>query len=275
MKATCHICPHKCVREEGQTGFCGARRARDGEMSGISYGKVTALALDPIEKKPLYRFFPRTLILSAGSFGCNLRCPHCQNHGISMCGEGEAQTTDISPAMLVEQAKGLMLQGNIGIALTYNEPLVGFEYAMDVFAAARDAGLKTVLVTNGYAEEGPFGELLSRTDAMNIDLKAFNEAFYRKISGQLSVVMRSIELAARKCHVEVTTLVIPGENDSIDEMCAQAQWLAGIRPDIPLHISRFFPRYHMTDRDATPVQTMEALALEARRHLDYVYLGNV
>ena len=192
-----------------------------------------------------------------------------------MCGEQEAQTTDMPPDALVERAKGLMLRGNIGIALTYNEPLIGWEYCMDVFQLAQRAGLKTVLVTNGYAEEGPFTELLAHTNALNIDLKSFNKGFYQKIGGQLSVVMRNIELAAQKCHVEVTTLVIPGENDNEEEMRAQAKWLAGINKEIPLHLSRFFPCYRMIDREATPLSILETLAREAKKYLNYVYLGNV
>lgn len=273
-KARCNICPHNCVLCEGQTGFCRARSNRGGVIKADNYGLVTSMFLDPIEKKPLYRFFPGSRILSVGSYGCNLRCSFCQNYEISMAGKKRAGTVYVSPEELVEKAMQLLPQGNIGIAYTYNEPLVGYEFVTDCAKLARAEGLKNVLVTNGYINEEPLKELLPFIDAMNIDLKAFTEGFYTKINGDIETVKKTIETAAKECHVEVTTLIIPGENDSPEEMRSLSAWLAGIDRNIPFHISRFFPRYKMTDRGATPVETVYSLADIARGNLKYVYEGN-
>ncbi len=272
-KIRCGICPQDCVLAEGQTGFCRARSNRGGVIKADNYGLVTSMALDPIEKKPLYRFHPGSMILSVGSFGCNLRCPFCQNYGISMCGSDYAKASYVSPDELVEHAEALISKGNIGIAFTYNEPLIGYEYVRDCARLAKERGLKTVLVTNGYINERPLKELLPLIDAMNIDLKAFTEQFYRSISGHIEPVKKAIEAASKECHVEVTTLIIPGENDSRQEMRSLSEWLAGIDKEIPLHISRFFPRYRM-QKDATPVETVYSLKETARENLKYVYEGN-
>lgn len=269
----CGICPHDCVLNEGQTGFCRARSNRGGEVVADNYGLITSIALDPIEKKPLYRFHPGSRILSAGSYGCNLRCSFCQNYGISMCGSN-ARTVYLSPEELTQKAIELVPEGNIGIAFTYNEPLIGYEYVRDCAKAAKEKGLKIVLVTNGYINEEPLTELLPLVDAMNIDLKAFTEEFYKRISGCIEPVKKAIETAAKSCHVEVTTLIIPGENDSEEEMRELSQWLASVDESMPYHISRFFPRYKMTDKQATPVKTVCSLADIARKKLKYVYEGN-
>ena len=242
MSAQCELCFHHCQLAEGQTGFCRARVCRSGAVLPLNYGKLTSLALDPIEKKPLRRFRPRSLILSVGSFGCNLRCPFCQNHEISMAGDGTIQTVDVSPERLADKAAELIPRGNIGVAYTYNEPLVGYEYVRDCAAAVHDRGMVNVLVSNGTIEEQPWRALLPYLDAANIDLKGFTPEWYRRLGGDLDTVKRSIALAAEQCHVEVTTLLVPGENDSVDEIRALAQWLASVSPDIPLHLSRFFPR---------------------------------
>jgi Pyruvate-formate lyase-activating enzyme len=274
MRAQCDLCPHRCSIGEGHKGFCNARSNRSGRIVDDNYGVITSLALDPIEKKPLNRFHPGSRILSAGSYGCNLRCPFCQNHEISMCEAEREGAAHMGPEELVKKALELRPQRNIGIAFTYNEPLVGYEFVRDCAALARQRELKTVLVTNGYINEAPLAGLLPLIDAMNIDLKGFTEAFYKKLSGHLAPVQRAIALAAQSCHVEVTTLIIPGENDSAEEMRALSSWLAGVRRDIPLHISRFFPRYKMTDRNATGVERVYALADIARESLRYVYEGN-
>lgn len=274
MKVQCEICPQECVLDEGQIGFCRARSAQDGAVVCDNYGLVTSMVLDPIEKKPLRRFHPGSAILSVGSFGCNLRCAFCQNHEISMCSRERAQTVYISPEELVGKALALRSSRNIGIAYTYNEPLIGYEYVRDCAVLARQNGLKNVLVTNGYINEAPLRQLLPYIDAMNIDLKAFTEKFYRTLHGHIEPVKRTIAIAAAQCHVEVTTLVIPGQNDSPDEMRSLSEWLAAVNPEIPLHISRFFPRYHLTDGDATPVETIYALADTARASLKHVYTGN-
>ncbi len=274
MNANCELCFHHCQLAEGQIGFCRARMCRDGIVMPLNYGRLTSLALDPIEKKPLRRFRPRSLILSVGSFGCNLRCPFCQNHEISMASDGSIQTVDVSPEQLANKAAELIPRGNIGVAYTYNEPLVGYEYVRDCAAAVHDRGMVNVLVSNGTIEEQPWRELLPYLDAANIDLKGFTSAWYRRLGGDLDTVKRSIALAAEQCHVEVTSLLVPGENDSVEEIRALAQWLASVRQDIPLHLSRFFPRYQMQDRPPTPVERVYRLAEEARNWLNYVYTGN-
>ena len=274
MKTLCALCFHHCELDEGQTGLCRARGCRDGRIVSLNYGKLTSLALDPIEKKPLRRFRPGSLILSAGSFGCNLCCPFCQNHEISMAGDGEVQTVELSPEQLAAKAVELIPQGNIGVAYTYNEPLVGYEYVRDCAALVHEWGLVNVLVTNGIIEEAPWRALLPLIDAADIDLKGSTAAWYRKLGGDLDTVKRSITLAVERCHVEVTTLLVPGENDSVEEIRGLARWLAGVDLNIPLHLLRFFPRYRMTDRPPTPVEEVYRLADEARAYLTYVYTGN-
>ena len=273
-KVICGICPHHCALSEGETGFCRARSNCDGIVTAINYGQVTSMALDPIEKKPLHRYFPGSKILSVGSFGCNLRCSFCQNYQISMVNSKQAVVRFVSPEQLIKTAISLRRKGNIGVAFTYNEPLVGYEYVMDCAMAARKQGLKNVLVTNGTICEEPFLELLPYIDAMNIDLKSFSEAFYQKISGDLNTVKHTIELAVKRCHVEVTTLIIPNENDRKDEMTSLSRWLASVDPGIPLHLSRFFPHYRMTDRGSTDIAGLHALATIAREYMRYVFLGN-
>jgi len=274
MKAACELCFRRCELDDGQTGFCRARGNRGGAVVPLNYGKITSLALDPIEKKPLRRFHPGSIILSMGSFGCNLRCPFCQNHEISMAGELGIQTAEVSPEQLADKAAELRPRGNIGVAYTYNEPLVGYEYVRDCAALIHERGMVNVLVTNGTIEEAPLKSLLPMIDAANIDLKGFTPEWYRRLGGDLETVKRSIALAAECCHVEVTTLLVPGGNDSVEEIQALARWLAGIDRDIPLHLSRFFPRYKMPDRPPTPVEAVYALAETAREHLSYVYTGN-
>ena len=274
MKIRCELCFHHCELDEGQTGLCRARGCQDGKIVPLNYGKLTSLALDPIEKKPLRRFHSGSLILSVGSFGCNLRCPFCQNHEISMAGDGAIQTVEVSPEQLAAKAAELVPQGNIGVAYTYNEPLIGYEYVQDCAALIHERGLVNVLVTNGTIEEVPWRALLPFLDAANIDLKGFTDAWYRKLGGDLETVKRSIILAAGRCHVEVTTLLVPGENDSVEEIRELARWLASVDPNIPLHLSRFFPRYQMTDHPPTQVERVYQLAEEARAYLAYVYTGN-
>ena len=274
MKTRCELCFHHCALDEGQTGLCRARACQDGKIGSLNYGKLTSLALDPIEKKPLRRFHPGSLILSVGSFGCNLRCPFCQNHEISMAGDSGIQTVEVSPEQLAAKAAELVPQGNIGVAYTYNEPLISYEYVQDCASLVHEQGMVNVLVTNGTVEEEPWRALLPLVDAANIDLKGFTPSWYRRLGGDLETVKRSIVLAAERCHVEVTTLLIPGENDSEEEIRELARWLASISSEIPLHLSRFFPRYRMLDRPPTPVEQVSRLAETARRYLSYVYTGN-
>jgi len=274
-KVLCHICPHGCALEEGQVGICRARSNRAGIIVSENYGLVTAISLDPIEKKPLYRFYPGSYILSVGSFGCNFRCQFCQNHHISMSDKKKADYRYIPPEDLVYKALRLADRGNIGLAFTYNEPLVGYEYVYDCASLAREKGLKNVLVTNGYINKQSLLQILPLIDAMNIDLKSFKPDFYKRIGGDLEDVKRTIALCASHCHVEVTTLIIPGENDSQEEMRELSKWLASVNPDIALHISRFFPCYQMTDKQPTSTNTIYALADIAKEVLPYVYVGNV
>ena len=280
--AVCGVCFRHCQLNEGQTGFCGGRIERNGRVEALNYGRVTSLSLDPIEKKPLARFFPGSRILSVGSFGCNLRCPFCQNHEISWS-EQARKYAETAETFRPEELAGLAVQtkkrGNIGLAFTYNEPLVGYEFVRDTAALTHAEGLKNVLVTNGTAELSVLEELSPCIDAMNIDLKGFTEAYYRDVlGGDLRQVLHFIEAAVSFCHVELTTLIVPGENDSEEEMRALSAWVSRLKlPDgeeVPLHISRFFPRFHMQDRDATEVRTVYRLAEVAREKLKYVYTGN-
>jgi len=258
-------------------GFCGARSCRDGHVYADNYGKVTSLALDPIEKKPFRKFHPGSRILSVGSYGCNLRCPFCQNHEISW-GENvkrfSAASEYISPEDLSATAAYYKRKGNIGVAYTYNEPLVGFEYIRDTARIVHNSGMVNVLVTNGTAELSVLRELAPFIDAMNIDLKGFTEHYYKHVlQGNLQTVLDFISEAVRVCHVELTTLIIPGENDTEEEMRRMCEWIVS-QKKVPLHISRFFPRFHMQERNATDIAVVYRLADIAREYLDDVYTGN-
>jgi pyruvate formate lyase activating enzyme len=251
-----------------------------------NYGRVTSLALDPIEKKPLRRFRPGSRILSVGSYGCNLRCPFCQNYEISwseQAAEFEKTAEYISPEELADTAEYYQSRGNIGAAFTYNEPLVGYEYVRDAARLVHERGMVNVLVTNGTASLEVLSELAPYIDAMNIDLKGFTPEYYEKVlKGDFEMVKAFIREAVKICHVELTTLIVPGENDSDEEMQQLSRWICDLPgifggrdgSEIPLHISRFFPRFHMTDREATDVARVYHLADVARKNLRYVYTGN-
>lgn len=274
---TCRVCPHHCSLAEGQYGRCRARKNENGTIISTNYGKLTALMLDPIEKKPLRRFHPGSQILSVGSFGCNLSCPFCQNYEIAMIGESNVAYREMQPEELADMAEQCKMYGNIGVAFTYNEPLIGYEYVCDTARLVHARGMKNVLVTNGTAELSVLDEILPYIDAMNIDLKGFRAAYYQKLGGDLATVKNFIARAACKdanCHVELTTLIVPGENDSEEEMEQEAQWIAAINPAIPLHVTRFFPRYKMTDRAATDVEKIYRLRAVAEKYLKWVYAGN-
>ena len=284
-KITCPFCHHACEMAEGETGFCRTRGVREGRLVSLSYGLLTSVALDPIEKKPLYHFYPGSRILSVGSFGCNLACPFCQNHSISQAGEGDLCFAEgerglrayrLPPEELLDLALDTKEKhGNIGVAFTYNEPLMNYEYVRDSAKLLQEAGLKTVLVTNGELAPAPFRKLLPLIDALNIDLKGFTPEFYRWVGGDLEEVKENICAAYKAgCHVEVTTLVIPGKNDSPEEMEQEAAWLGDLSPEIPLHLSRYFPRFRV-DIPPTPRETLEGLQAAARRYLRHVYLGNI
>jgi pyruvate formate lyase activating enzyme len=266
----CELCPHRCAIKDGRTGLCGARRNIGGVLYAESYGQVSSLALDPIEKKPLYHFHPGSQILSMGGYGCNMRCSFCQNSSIS---QAQPKTDFVPPGRLAELATSV--PGNLGLAFTYNEPLISAEYLLDAAPLLRDSGMKVVLVSNGMIMAEPLEELLPFIDAINIDVKAFAEDFYLRMGGDLDTVKRIVARCAKSCHVEATTLIIPEENDGDEEMTALSEWLASISRDIPLHLSRFFPRYRMNDKPPTPQKTLTRLAEIAGRALTHVYIGNI
>jgi len=285
--AQCSVCFRHCEIPEGGAGFCGGRICENGTVTAGNYGVVTSLALDPIEKKPLRRFMPGSLILSVGSYGCNLRCPFCQNNSISWSEEAlsiaEQRAERISPETIARTAETYRGKGNIGVAFTYNEPLIGYEFVRDTARLVHERGMKNVMVTNGTVELAVLEELLPYIDAMNIDLKGFTDRYYEKVlGGSRRMVMEFIEEAVRHCHVGLTTLIIPGENDSFEEMEQMTDWIEGltdaagnrIGSRIPLHISRFFPTFHMTDREATDVEHIYQLAEHAGQKLEHVYTGN-
>ncbi len=279
----CDVCFRQCKIEKDQTGFCGARTCRDGLIVAENYGRLTSIALDPIEKKPLKMFHPGSMILSLGSYGCNLRCPFCQNSSISWSQkafEYKDKAEFHEPEEIVKTALSLRPRGNIGLAFTYNEPLVGYEYVRDTARLAKEAGLENVLVTNGTATQKVLNEILPYIDAMNIDLKAFTNHFYRNfIGGDFQMVKDFITTAASNCHVELTTLIIPGENDSEEEMRELSAWVATLENQtgkkIPLYITRFFPAFKLTDRAPTPVNTILRIVEVAKKNLEFVFPGNI
>jgi pyruvate formate lyase activating enzyme len=269
QEVQCLLCPHACRLKPGEKGRCRLRTNVGGILEASAYGHLVSLAMDPIEKKPLYHFHPGSHILSTGPNGCNLSCRFCQNWEIS---QTQIPTARVDPAELVQAAKS---HQSIGIAYTYTEPLVWFEYLMDACALARESGLANVLVTNGYVNPGPLQELLPLVDAMNIDLKSMEPDFYRRIcGGELEPVLGTIEKAHGRCLVELTNLVIPGLNDSPQQQVKLIDWVAGLDKNIPLHLSRYFPQYQMR-QPATPELTLIEFANRAREKLHYVYVGNI
>lgn len=266
----CFLCPHNCLIKPGRTGLCRVRRNEGGVLYSMNYGRITALNIDPIEKKPLYHFYPGSRILSVGSLGCNLKCSFCQNFSIA---HGTPDWAEMSPQDLAGRAKSF--GDNLGIAYTYNEPSIWYEYVLDTACLVKERGLKNVLVTNGYIGAEALRGLLPLIDAANIDVKAFSDGFYSSVcSGRLSPVLETVETMAGHCHVEVTTLVVEGLNSEPGEIDVLARWLAGIDRKIPLHLSRYYPAYRMK-RSATPLKVLEVAGEAAKKHLDYVYIGNV
>ncbi len=272
----CQTCPRHCQLKEGAVGFCRARKAQGGKVVAGNYGRITSIALDPIEKKPIAYYRPGSAVLSIGSYGCNLRCPFCQNDSISQHGEGDSDYRTTTPQELADLALRLKDEnGNIGIAYTYNEPLVGWEFVRDCAREVHARGMVNVLVSNGCAEAAVIDELAPLIDAANIDLKGPSQDYYDWVGGNYAAVCRTIEtLHAAGCHVEVTTLIVPGHNDGEADISAIASYLASISPDIPLHVTRFFPRFHLTEIGPTPVATVRHLADIAKRYLKRVQVGN-
>ena len=273
-KLQCNVCHHQCKLSINQIGICNARSNIDGKVASINYGEITSIALDPVEKKPLRRFYPSSNILSVGSFGCNLKCTFCQNHEISMAKKNEIKTQHVTPENLVQIALDLKPRGNLGIAYTYNEPLVGYEYVRDCAMLAKKHQLKNVVVTNGSFNEEVLNEIIPYIDAFNIDLKGFSDEFYKSIGGDFETVKNFIKSAQSQAHIEITTLIIPDENDSEEEIINLTDFIASIDENIPLHISRFFPNYKMKQKSPTEIKKIYGLANIAKKKLKYVYEGN-
>jgi len=269
----CQLCPHYCKLKSGRTGICGVRKNTGRQIELTTYGIISGIATDPIEKKPLYHFFPGYKILSIGSYGCNMKCDFCQNFHISQ----NIKSTDspgITPGTLANEAK--RNEHNIGIAFTYNEPVIWFEYIRDVSEAVKKTGLYTVMVSNGFVNSKALSEMTGFIDAFNIDLKAFNNNFYRKLTGSdiepVKSSLKQIALSGR--HLEITTLIIPDENDSEKDMEQQVEWIAGeLGKDVPLHLSKYFPTYKR-ENPATSEEKLMRLYEIASSSLDYVYIGN-
>jgi pyruvate formate lyase activating enzyme len=272
-KLECLLCPHYCKLADGKTGICGVRKNIGEKIELMTYGVLSGYSLDPVEKKPLYHFFPGYNILSIGSFGCNMRCDFCQNWHISQK-VPESLIPEVNINKIIKD--GLSAEKNIGIAFTYNEPIIWFEFMRDVAVAVKKEGLFTVMVSNGYVNSEPLNEITEFIDAFNIDLKAFNDTFYRKLTGaELEPVKKSLkQIASSGKHLEITSLIIPGRNDDVKEMALQSEWIAGeLGKDIPFHLSRYFPMYKRDD-PSTPEGSLKKLFDIASEKLDYVYLGN-
>lgn len=264
----CLLCPHYCRIQPDRQGICGIRENREGRLVSLTYGGAAALNLDPVEKKPLFHFHPGRRILSLGSVGCNLRCRFCQNAPLVL------KQVPLSPVTIPELVRAAKESRSVGLAYTYNEPLVNFEFVRDCASAFRAAGMANVLVTNGYINPDPLRELLPLVDAMNIDLKSMNPDFYRTLcGGTLEPVLETIRTSARACHVEVTNLLVTGENDSDEDIRRVVDFIASVDPRIPTHFSRYFPA-HRFGAPPTPPERLEAALSIARCKLAFVYAGN-
>ncbi len=275
-RVACLLCPHACVLQEGQTGLCRTRVNREGELMTLAYGNPCSVALDPIEKKPLYHFLPGTSVFSFSTGGCNFRCLNCQNWEISQVSPLECGRYQLKPEELVDQA---ILHGADSIAFTYTEPTVYYEYMFDTARLAHEKGLKTVMVSNGYIQEAPLQQLIPYLDAANIDLKCFDETIYRRLTGgKLRPVLQTLE-SLKSTHVwlEITNLLVPGFSDQPEQITSMCQWL--IRHGFertPLHFSRFFPMYKLNTLPPTSAALLvEAKTIAEKAGLKYVYIGNV
>lgn len=274
-RVLCLLCPHHCLIGPGKRGLCRTRLNKRGTLYAENYGKVAALHLDPVEKKPLKNFRPGSVILSVGSYGCNMFCPYCQNHDLVYADQKELRQLSLPAEELVQEALRSQKDGNIGLAFTYNEPTVWYETMLEAARLAKKEGLEVVVVTNGLIEADPWDELLAYVDAVNIDLKAFDPKIYKKrLGGFLPTVCQSISMASQRVHVEVTTLMAPAMvgAETVGDI---AQYLAGLDPTISLHISRFFPHFKMSNFPPTPLETIKEASRLAKKHLEHVYLGNV
>lgn len=268
-RVRCLLCPHRCLIAPNKTGKCLGRRNLGGKLIAENYGEVVSWAVDPVEKKPLYHFYPGEEIFSVATYGCNLTCPFCQNWEIS---QQQVPTSYISPEELVRMVReaGLRL-----VSYTYTEPLIWFEYVRDCGRRMHEVGIRNVLVTNGMIESEPLQRIMPVIDAMNIDLKSIREEFYRDyVRGYLPAVLNTIRMAKGQCHIELTTLLIPGRNDSEAELEELTDFVASLGRDTVLHFSRYFPRYKAKE-PMTPEKTLRRAAEIAKRKLDYVYIGNL
>jgi pyruvate formate lyase activating enzyme len=272
-KVKCILCPNECIIGHGNTGKCLGRKNINGILIAENYGKVTSMSIDPIEKKPLHFYYPGSKILSVGTYGCNLECPYCQNHRIS---QDIADSLYISPLQMTERAIVESGTGNIGVAYTYNEPLIWYEYIIDTARIIKDVGLKNVLVTNGYINPEPLDEIIPLIDAVNIDLKAFSSSFYKNLcGGSLDIVKENIKKVSGRCHLELTTLIIPGENDNISELEDMLAWIKNISPEIPLHFTRYFPNYKYRKSPPASIEFMHKLKKTGEKYLKKIVLGNI
>jgi pyruvate formate lyase activating enzyme len=276
-KVECTLCPHHCNIAPGKRGVCGVRENRDGKLVSLVYGKLAASHIDPIEKKPLFHFLPGSSAYSIATVGCNLSCPFCQNHELSLTWRGRERIGgfDADPEQVVAEA---LSSGCQSLCFTYSEPTVFFEYMLDLATLGKEKGLKTTMVSNGFIEPEPLKELGPYMDAANIDLKAFSEKTYRQIlKGQLQPVLDTIStLSSLGVWTEVTTLVVPEMNDSDEELREIASFLAGLGTETPWHVSRYYPRNLWSSPDSTPVSTLRrALQIGKEAGLKYVYTGNV
>lgn len=275
-KVRCKLCPWFCELNSGQTGNCKVRINEDGKLISGVYNKVAALGIDPIEKKPLYHFYPGKNILSIGEVGCNLHCNFCQNHRISQCYSSNFKGfQNITSKQIVDEA--LKTFQNIGIAYTYNEPFTFYEFMLDTAKLAQLSGLKNVVVSNGYINPEPLKSALPYLDACNIDLKAFTNQFYAKhTKGKLDPVLQTLKIISKsKVHLEISNLVIPGLNDDEKQFESMVKWIAlELGNQIPLHLSRYFPQ-HELNIQPTPIKKLELFYEIAKIHLQHVYLGNV
>jgi len=276
LKVRCHLCNHRCKIAEGKSGICGVRQNREGMLYSLIYNTVSSEAVDPIEKKPLFHFYPGTFAYSLGTIGCNFRCKHCQNWTISQISIDEAMSVEITPEQAIERA---LASGCRSIAWTYNEPTIWYEYTYDSAKLAKEAGLATVYVTNGYITPEALRHIAPYLDAFRVDIKAFTEKFYHEItSAKLQPVLESAKLALELgMHVEVVYLVIPTLNDSREELADVSKWVyENLGENTPVHFTRFHPYYRLQNLPSTPVETLEMaheIAMEAG--LKFVYIGNV
>ncbi len=274
-KVRCALCARRCVIKEGGRGFCRVRENREGKLYALNYALASSVAPDPIEKKPLYHFYPSTTVFSLGTVSCNFRCLHCQNYNISQkpLEEARGYLVQYSPDYAVKLAQDY---GCRGIAWTYNEPTIWFEYTYDSAKLAKERGLYTVYVTNGYFTEEALDAIAPYMDAMNIDVKGFGD-FYAEVSkAKLEPVLESVERSVKKgIHVEITYLVIPGKNDDEESLRNFVGWAAGVDVDMPVHFSRFHPDYMMLDVPSTPIKTLERAREIGLEKLHHVYVGNV